>query len=243
MNVRWVRTLKAAAAVGLVGAMLVWAGPAHAVAINNLAFEGPAFIGDGPGGSSSQAQTDTIVAANEVKLGLLPGTIDLIGEITLGLTTTTFTQAVGSNFTSSMFQGITGCTVSDCKGAFQVNFDFAGLDKDWQIVKIVQSGGPAQWAKGAWGTDTLQAGPLSDLQSGSVSLQEWLDYTASAKTVSGCSGTQPPVGCNHDLGNPIWHMFVFGVGTQTSVPEPGTLMLLGLGLIGAGAAARKKTRK
>jgi hypothetical protein len=230
------------AAVGLVGAVLAGAGPAHAVAINNLVFEGPAFVGAGPGGSISQAQIDAIVAANEVKLGLLPGTIDLIGQINLGLTAT-FTQAAGSNFTSSMFLGVTGCTVSDCTGAFQVNFDFAGLDKDWQIVKIAELGGPAQWAKGVWVTDTLQIGPLSDLQSGSVSLQEWLDYTASAKTVSGCSGPQPPGGCNHDLGNPIWHMLVFGVGTQTSVPEPGTLMLLGLGLIGAGAAARKKTQK
>ena len=228
MRARFVLTALSMALV-----VLVAAGPAYALATNNLLFEG-GFIGGAGGGNPTQAQIDEIVAANELLLGLAPGSIDLIGKVNMGETATFDPE---DPFTADMFQGVTcgsGGT-ADCKDGLTVTFDFTGLAQEWQIVKIlIKADGPT-YANGNFVTDSLQGPPpLDNVQAGSISSAEWDKYVAFA-----CGGPNPPGPCPQGAG--VSHFLVFGTPLNgTSVPEPATLMLLGFGLVGVGVAARRK---
>jgi hypothetical protein len=239
------RSLRCVAIACLVIASIaVGAGSAHAVAINNLVFEAPVMWGDGSGGQPSDAQMAALAASNAAQLGV---PVDQIGKVDTGDGTAwTFTPL--SPFTSGMFTSFTcngGSTTPPCNTGsgpatgFMVQFDFTALASDWQIVKIVVKPDGPQFPWGAFVINKadLQVEPLDNIQAAFISNAEYAKFIAAGDLLA-CATANA---CTDGYWNPgISSIHLFGTPSTPGVPEPGTLLLLGLGLLGVGAAARKK---
>ena len=236
------RTRIAFVALAAAALMIFGAVPAHAIAINTLYYEPPAFWGLGGGGNTSDQQLADLAAANSEILGV---PIDLIGKVTPS--TGVFVPATGSNFTTSMFDSFTcnsGSSTS-CTDGFTVEFNFAGLGKDWQIVKIVVKADGPNFPNGAFVTSLPLQGPapLDDIQQGFISSLEYAKYIHDGDIM--CVAANKPPCQNDPHWNPaISHIYVFGTPlTPTQVPEPATLTLLGLSVIGVGVIARARAKR
>ena len=171
----------------------------------------------------------SIVAQNEQTLGLPSGSIELIGKLATPGATFSELQAPfnapGVDLSPSWTCDSTGCTVQ---------LDFSDLEFDWQIVKII--------AKAGWGnfgateqdgvfvrSNALFGPPVDDIQQAklpSSAIEAWFD-TANLPE-------------NRQNTGRFSHIWIFGVRSEsTTVPEPTTLLLLGLGLTGTAMAARR----
>ena len=100
--------------------------------------------------------------------------------------------------------------------AYTVTYDF-------DAAFSVDSDGVGYWSGGNPGGYTLGAGDT-------ISMNEFHGVLAFNDPITTLTFSTSP--------NEFWHAFTFG--TATSVPEPGTLALFGLGLLGIGAARRRK---
>ena len=226
-------------------ALLAAAAPVHATATNELFYEPPPVYG-GNGGNPTDEQIAQLIADNTALLGV---PVQIIGKVDLN--PDTFTPAQGTNFLSDMFVSFTCNSVpasGNCADGFTVEFDFSGLAKQWQIVKIVvKADGPDfPWGAFVIDPDALQTPPLDPLQAAFVSSTEYGKYLDDANDLCFAAGIAQCT--NNDGSQKFWnpgisHITLFGTPTDTNnVPEPGTLMLLGLGLIVAAVAGPKTVR-
>jgi hypothetical protein len=222
----------AAAVLGIALGAFAVSGPAHAVATNELLFEGT-VLGQAAGGNLSEEQIASIEEGNELLLGI---ELTLIGKIDFPGAQSDFEPV--SPFTQDMLVSVVCNSGSndDCKTGFTVTFDFSSLAQDFQIVKMaVKAGGPTS-PNGLFLIDpnALQTNlPLDTIQAGHISEEQWNLYCETAE-----EGT-----CSFNPGASHFLVLVTPTDGVPGVPEPGTLMLLGVGLLGAGAAVRRKVGK
>ena len=182
---------------------------------------------------SQDDECASIMAANEILMGLPAGSIQVIGKFTpsTGVLTDLGAPFVGHDLNESwVCDEVTGCMLS---------LDFSSFDFDWQIVKIIMKdgkvtnplGGDGDFIRSNMPLET--AGNVDDIQFAHVSIAQrdiWLNEI--------CAPGTP--GCSLNNGR-YSHFWVFGVRTEgTTVPEPATLVLLGMSVIAVGAVARKR---
>jgi hypothetical protein len=198
-------------------------------------------LGASGGGNLSSGQIESIEATNEGFLGV---GIDLVGKIDINEDGSITFSPAATNFigVTADFTCNSGSD-SDCKSGFTFTLDFGSID--WQIVKVaVKAAGPTN-PNGIFfvcdipGNGACQGNELSGefggLQTGTVSFEEWANYCGGSNAVTNTAN------CSFNPG--ISHFLVWGVQGETTVPEPATLTVLGLGLVGIGIAARKRLRK
>ena len=204
-----------------------WINPPMAAAdqqVNLLFVDSYPAAGDNP--NCSKGECADIIADNAGILGIDPAQIQLIGKldgISGGSTTDTIEGGVFP-FSSTPVDGTWECDGAGCT----LTIDFSALALDWQIVKIIAKDGN-DIAIGDFLTEGLLQGPLDDVQSAFISTAEIQAWCADNPGFPGS--------CTFGK---FSHIYVFGVNQQRQVPEPGTLMLLGLGIAGLGAVARRR---
>jgi hypothetical protein len=166
--------------------------------------------------------------------------------------------AMGASATASAITIVGGCSTSDVtNGGFAADscqglFTGSGGDQNYDLDAIIDyfGGGYTQLGKSddGFGNVTAGAGTWSATGLGGytdfvVALKQatyWAGY--SFNSVHGTTGTWSTAGWA--IGQPaggLSHLGVYARGTS-QVPEPGTLALLGMGLLGMAASMRRKAR-
>jgi hypothetical protein len=234
MSARWYGSYLVAAAITLVG---LAGTPAQADPISALEWEGFFTSGGPPGGAGGgknlhpgevATATWTDSTSGCCVLGTPDDTTNIISANTtlLGVPV----QLIGGDDTGG-FGALSSLTLSDFSVAhmngdlgsgWYFTVDFSGLSVDWQIVKIIVKAGNVQ--DGIFVTTSLFT-PTDDLQEAFISDAEFAAWQAAA------GRTEPPADVSHFM----------ALGTPTEVPEPGTLALVGLSLLGLGMFARRKS--
>ena len=203
-------------AIGIGIALLMAVVPAHALTTNQLLFE-LNVPGTGPGGNLSDADIAALILTNEALLGQ---DITVIGKINVG---GAFEAEPGFGGTFSSFACSNPVNNLDCQTGFTVNFDFSSLADDFQIVKVAVKSGQNDIEVFFIDPAALQSGSLDPFQAGAVSDGERIEACG-----TGCQGVSNIV------------VFAAGADQQQQVPEPVTVGLLGLSVVGAAFVARRK---
>ena len=211
-------------------AVMVALGVGHAEAVQTAIMDFEFLAGaDNLKCQAPHNECDAIVAANEDSLGLPAGSIELIGKLATPGATFSELQSPfnepGVNLNPSWACDSSGCAVQ---------LDFSDLEFDWQIVKII--------AKAGWGnfgateedgvfvrSNPLFGAPVDDIQRALITadaIEAWFD-TANLPE-------------NRQNVGRFSHIWIFGVRSEQTVPEPTTLVLLGLGLAGLAVAGRRR---
>ena len=164
--------------------------------------------------------TMNIVDANSAMLG----TVQLIGA----------TGGAGGGLNTSG-PDFTGTVLSFSVDEFGINIeaDFTNainLAVSWELVKIVLKQGNLN--EGIFVTTNL-FDPSDPIQHAFISNAEWAKYT----------GNVPPPEHGGIPGIGVSHFTAFGVAGTNRVPEPATMLLLGLGVVGLGAYGRRQITK
>ena len=161
--------------------------------------------------------TGNVISTNEDLLGVPVQYIGANGGLVTQLNTDADTIP-GPDFTgTTLTSGVDG-------GSIFVEANFTGateLAALWQIVKVVVKQGNLNGIFVA--TELFE--PTDLVQRATISPEEFAKFVEATGATFG-------VGISHSNG-------VFGTPTTPTVPEPGTVALLGLGLVGAGIAARR----
>ena len=209
------------AAIGAALAAFFAAAPAHAVATNILEFEAN-YPGGGLGGNLTDEEINELISDNSEILGVdveLLAKVEPDGDI----------DQVQPGFEGIAF-GSFECTSGDdddCQTGFTLTLDFSGVAAGpFQIVKVAVKAGDNLVGVFALASD-LQTGDLDVIQAAFVS-----DEQRALSCGEGCQG--------------VSNMYVFVAPADVpleAVPEPATLTLLGLGLLGAGIASRRRFLK
>jgi hypothetical protein len=224
---------------------LTGVGIAQAQDTSVLNFEGTVALGPG-GGNLQECESNAslscgpgdyaaLVAANETLMGLPAGSIDPIGKFDGGLETVGIDLPFSQNGgVSSPFTGATGtvevATVGGVEGLL-FTIDVVGeLANSWTIVKIaVKQANLGEGNFVAFGPGSVLALPSNGDLTAFIPKSEYGLYSFNIHPKTGEKTTILDVS----------HWTAFGVQSTTTVPEPTTLLLLGLGVVGAGIAARR----
>ena len=171
-----------------------------------------------------------ILAANEAALGLPAGSIRLIGKfdgISAGGGSFIDAQApfngAGIDLETDWSCDALGCTLT---------MNFEDLAFDWQIVKIIAKDGSSIKDGVFVRSNPLLTSGVDDIQQAFIPDSERNQWLTSGDET--CTSTSD---CNNGRYS---HIYVFGIRTVPTIPQPGTLMLLATGLVGFGAAAWKR---
>jgi hypothetical protein len=214
----------------VVAAMVLALGVGQAEAVQTAVMDFEFLAGaDNLKCQSPHDECDAIVAANEVSLGLPAGSIELIGKLATPGATFSELQSPFNGAGVDLNPSWT-CDASGCA----VQLDFSDLGFDWQIVKIV--------AKAGWGnfgateqdgvfvrSNPLSGQPVDDIQRALITadaIEAWFDAANLPEN-------------RQNVGR-FSHIWIFGVRSEQTVPEPTTLLLLGLGLAGLSTIARRR---
>ena len=221
--------------LGISAVLLLGTVPGFAASVNDLIFDTtPGAQQGGNGGNPTQAQLDAITNQNASALDI--DAIQLLGifDVDAG----TFTAADGTPFDGA-FVSFSCAGGTDCNTGFSLAFDFGDLPFDWQIVQLVVKSS----AKFPFGAFTLpavgdvQVGPLDDVQGASVSDIEYTSFVSAANALCGNGGCKNGAPFNPGIG----HIYVYGTQTAAPVSEPATLLLLGVGLLGAMVLMKRRS--
>ena len=216
------------AAIGAALAAFFAAAPAHAVATNILEFEAN-YPGGGLGGNLTDEEINELISDNSEILGVdveLLAKVEPDGDI----------DQVQPGFEGIAF-GSFECTSGDdgdCQTGFTLTLDFSGVAAGpFQIVKVAVKAG-----NDLVGVFALQ--DPADLQTGDLDVIQ-AAFVSDADRVLSCGQPGGQGGCQG-----VSNMYVFVSPADVAledVPEPATLTLLGLGLLGAGIASRRRYLK
>ncbi len=145
-----------------------------------------------------------------------------------------------------------------CTGDFGVSADCFGVQATTSTISIPGNSGTYSWngftftinsitnvtptaLHGAAGTNVLLSDALLFQVSGTVTGGAF-DPTAFSGiwTANGsCAGDNPPATCNANA-SASWSVSLTALGQETTVPEPASIALIGIGLAGLGLARRRK---
>jgi hypothetical protein len=231
--------------VAALGIALVVAlgGPVQAEPVSELNYEGQAGSSNGklqkcasPNDEFSCGPGDfaAIVAANELKLDPTGNTqIDPIGKFDFGSGSGSIELPFSPNDDgTSPFSGATGTVQS---GFFTINGDLLEgllftivpdepMDTAWSIVKIlIKQSNDNDGNFLAFGLNSVISEPSTTLLQAFIPKSEYAEFPA-----------------NNTQNLALSHWTAFGVrSVADQVPEPVTLLFLGLGLVGVGIAGRR----